>query len=233
MVGFDGSPSARSAALWAAEEAASRDCGLLLVHVVRGPLPELVFTPMSTPLPDAVSEQSVRSRAENDLADLTAECNRLSPGLNITTRIEYGHPTDVLGEIGRNAELLVVGSSGRSGLTRALLGSTAADLAVHHEHPVVVVREAKAADGRGSPAHSLFVLPGPEQADPGPVPSGRTPSGCGGPPPAAAPSGAPELAATGAGVTRLALSGLLSLLIGTGLVLIARQRPNDPGSRRT
>lgn len=47
------------------------------------------------------------------------------------------------------------------------------------------------------------------------------------------PSGAPELAATGAGVTRLALSGLLTLLSGTGLVLIARQRPNGPGSRRT
>ncbi|WP_232837259.1 hypothetical protein [Lentzea terrae] len=55
-----------------------------------------------------------------------------------------------------------------------------------------------------------------------------------GPPPAAAPpSGVPELAATGPGVTRLALSGLLTLLVGTGLVLIARQRPNGPGSRRT
>lgn len=43
------------------------------------------------------------------------------------------------------------------------------------------------ADENGSPTHSLFVLPGPEQADPGPVPSGRTPSSCGGPPPAAAP----------------------------------------------
>lgn len=148
VVGFDGSPPARSAALWAAEEAASRDCGLLLVHVVRGPLPELVFTPMSTPLPDAVSEQSVRSQAEHDLADLTAECNRLSPGLDITTRIEYGHPTDVLDEIGNDAELMVVGSSGRSGLSRVLLGSTAADLAAHHERPVVVVREAKPANGR-------------------------------------------------------------------------------------
>lgn len=148
VVGFDGSPAARSAALWAADEASSRDGELLIVHVVRGPLPELVFTPMSAPLPEAVSEQAVRSHAENELTDLAAECGRLVPGLGITTRLEHGHPSDVLGEIGRDADMLVVGSSGRSGLSRALLGSTAADLAGHHERPVVVVREAKATDGR-------------------------------------------------------------------------------------
>jgi nucleotide-binding universal stress UspA family protein len=148
VVGFDGSSPARSAAVWAAEEAASRHCGLLIVHVVRGPLPELVFTPLSTPLPEAVSEQSVLSHAENELEGVAAECARLSPGLDITTRLEHGHPSDVLGEISHNAQMLVVGSSGRSGLSRALLGSTAAELAGHHERPVVVVREAKAMDGR-------------------------------------------------------------------------------------
>lgn len=148
VVGFDGSPPARSAAVWAAEEAASRDCELLLVQVVRGPVPELVFTPLSTPLPEAVSEESVRSHAENELADLSDECIRMFPDLHITTRLEHGHPSEALREVGRDAEMLVVGSSGRSGLSRALLGSTAAELAGHHERPVVVVREAKAGDGR-------------------------------------------------------------------------------------
>lgn len=80
----------------------------------------------------------------------------------------------------------------------------------------------------GSPAHMVYVQPGPHQPDPG-----GTPSGCGTPPAAAPPTGAPDLAATGTGVTRLALSGLLTLLLGTGLVLLARQGPNGPGSRRT
>ena len=86
-----------------------------------------------------------------------------------------------------------------------------------------------------SPTRWLVVVPGPEQPD-----VGGPSSGCGGgsPPPAAPPAAppadsTPELAATGAGVTRLALSGLLTLLIGAGLVLIARQNPNGPGSRRT
>lgn len=147
VVGVDGSAAARSAALWAAKEAASRHCGLLLVHVVRGPAPELVYTPLSTPLPTAMSEESVRTHAENALTDLAAECTRLSPGLDARTRVEHGHPADVLDDIGRDADMLVVGSSGRSGVTRALLSSTAADLAGHHERPVVVVREAKAGDG--------------------------------------------------------------------------------------
>lgn len=70
------------------------------------------------------------------------------PGLDVATLIEHGHPADVLGRLGAEAETLVVGSSGRSGLTRALLGSTAAELAGHHERPVVVVREGKASGGR-------------------------------------------------------------------------------------
>ncbi|MDX8034940.1 hypothetical protein SK803_32390 [Lentzea sp. BCCO 10_0856] len=37
----------------------------------------------------------------------------------------------------------------------------------------------------------------------------------------------------GAGGTRLALSGPLTLLLGAGLALLARQGPNGPGSRRT
>jgi hypothetical protein len=36
-----------------------------------------------------------------------------------------------------------------------------------------------------------------------------------------------------AGVPRPALSGLLTLLIGAGLVLVARRDPNGPGSGRT
>ncbi|WP_112227439.1 universal stress protein [Lentzea atacamensis] len=35
VVGVDGALAARSAALWAADEASSRECELLLVHVVR------------------------------------------------------------------------------------------------------------------------------------------------------------------------------------------------------
>ncbi|MGW4213595.1 hypothetical protein ACWEIJ_36820 [Lentzea sp. NPDC004789] len=85
----------------------------------------------------------------------------------------------------------------------------------------------------GSPRHSIYVVPGPDQPDPDAVPPGGTPPDGGPPPDTAPPNGTPHLAATGTGAARLALSGLLTLLIGTGLVLIARRGPNGPGSRRT
>lgn len=85
----------------------------------------------------------------------------------------------------------------------------------------------------GSTSHLIYVVPGTDQPDPDAAPPGDTPPGGGPPPNAAPPSGTPHLAATGTGAARLALSGLLTLLAGTGLVLIARRGPNGPGSRRT
>lgn len=88
----------------------------------------------------------------------------------------------------------------------------------------VVVR----GEENGYPAHPIYVVPGPYQPDPDPVPPGG-----GAPPDVEPPDGTPDLAATGTDAARLALSGLLTLLAGTGLVLIARRGPNGPGSRRT
>jgi len=148
VVGFDGSEQARQAARWAAHEASSRGCGLVIVHALRGPVPDLVYTPMSMPLPEAVSDQAVRSRAENDLAELAADCERQWSDVDIQTCLEYGNPAEVLSRTGRNADLIVVGSSGHSGLARTLLGSVSADLVHRPEHPVVVVRDDANHDGR-------------------------------------------------------------------------------------
>ncbi|MEU0884381.1 hypothetical protein ABZ345_37815 [Lentzea sp. NPDC005914] len=71
----------------------------------------------------------------------------------------------------------------------------------------------------GSSHHEVFVVPGPYQPDPDP-PS-PPPGGGSAPPPPVAEE--PELAATGANVTWLALGGLLSLITGAGMVL--RTRP--------
>jgi hypothetical protein len=69
----------------------------------------------------------------------------------------------------------------------------------------------------GANRHRVVVQPGPVQPDPDAVPPGGEP---GPPPPAAGPPvTAPPLAATGAGVTWLALGGLLSVLTGSALVL--------------
>jgi nucleotide-binding universal stress UspA family protein len=148
VVGFDGSEPARLAAFWAAREAASRRRRLLVVNVLRGPMPELAMSPLAVPLPDAVTDEAVRGYAEKELAEVAAECERVSPGLDVRTSLEDGYAADALSRVAQGADLLAVGSSGRSGLSRALLGSTTADLVHAHPGPIVVARGDGAEDGR-------------------------------------------------------------------------------------
>ena len=57
--------------------------------------------------------------------------------------LEVGRPVDVLLEHARQAQLVVVGSRGRSELVELLLGSTSLQLAMHSPCPVVVIRPAQ------------------------------------------------------------------------------------------
>lgn len=138
VAGFDGSDQSRRATLWAAGEASSRRCPLEIVDVVHGPFPELLVTPVSAPLPVLVPEEVVRAVARDELADLLLDCRRAYPDLEVRTHLLDGHPVPVLKEFG--GDLVVLGSSGRTGLAGALLGSVTSDLVHHLEIPVVVAR---------------------------------------------------------------------------------------------
>jgi nucleotide-binding universal stress UspA family protein len=63
-------------------------------------------------------------------------------GLHAETLVVYGDPRSILTNLVRSeqANLLVVGSHGRSGLTKLLLGSVASHLVTHSECPVLVVK---------------------------------------------------------------------------------------------
>jgi nucleotide-binding universal stress UspA family protein len=145
VVGFDGSDLARRAALWAAEEASRCGATLQVVQAVRSPLPEPVFTPMSTPVPEFVTEETMRRAAQDHLAELAAEIKRNWPDLQLSTRVGLGRPVDVLAM--EEGELLVLGSSGRTGIAEMFLGSTAAELVSIGGRPVVVTRSGPL-DGR-------------------------------------------------------------------------------------
>ncbi|TWP50737.1 universal stress protein [Lentzea tibetensis] len=135
VAGFDGSAQARRAIGWAAREAMSLGRRLLIVTALPTPVPDLVFTPVSAPVPDVFSEDVVREQAEKELAAVAADCGQRWPDLEVATRLEQGRLAEVVDD---GAGLLVVGASGRSALTRALLGSTSADVVHHHERTVVV-----------------------------------------------------------------------------------------------
>jgi nucleotide-binding universal stress UspA family protein len=142
VVGYDGSDQARLAVTWAAGEAASRACSLLVVQAVGQPL-GLDRGQALSPDTIVVEERTLRSRAEEQLADVIEETRRAWPGLEVGARVELNRAATALTAVAETAELIVVGASGRTALPRMLLGATAAELAHHSERPLVVVREAR------------------------------------------------------------------------------------------
>lgn len=145
VVGFDGSDAARRAVLWGAEEAARGGSALQVVQAVRAPLPEPMFTPMSMPVPEFVTEETMARSAEDQLAGLARELRQNWPDLRVDTRVRLGRAVDVLAD--EEGDLLVLGSSGHTGIAEMFLGSTAASLVSIGGRPVVVTRSSPS-DGR-------------------------------------------------------------------------------------
>ena len=87
---------------------------------------------------DIMQEQE---RGHKEIAD-AAMRSLAAAGLKATARTPYGDPRMVLEEAARaeRADLLVVGSHGRSGIQRLLLGSVASHVVTHAPCPVLVVR---------------------------------------------------------------------------------------------
>ncbi|KOG41128.1 universal stress protein [Streptomyces decoyicus] len=73
---------------------------------------------------------------------LNAEATRRTeryPGVEVLTRVERVRPSTILAEASRRASLLVVGSHGRTGLRRLMLGSVSAEALHTAACPVMVV----------------------------------------------------------------------------------------------
>ncbi|HET6533229.1 MAG TPA: universal stress protein [Actinoplanes sp.] len=135
VVGFDGSPSARSAVRSGAREARRRGCGLQIVHAFGWP----VFLP---PFHAPYDQHDRGPRAA--MLDLLAQTARTVQAdhadLPVTTRLVDGSPGAVLVRASGEAQLLVVGHRGLGGFSGLLVGSVAAQAAGHARCPVVVVR---------------------------------------------------------------------------------------------
>jgi nucleotide-binding universal stress UspA family protein len=161
VVGYDGSERALLAVRWAAKEAATRRCGLAVVEAIGLSMagPPLVPGMASVAIEDAAQERVLHKQAEGRLAELATDVRRTWPDLEVRTRVESGRAAEVLVRCAGRAELVVIGSSGRSALPRILLGSTAAELLHTSDRPVVVVRPA------ATPAETRRVVVGVDGSD--------------------------------------------------------------------
>ena len=140
LVATDFSPESRSALRYAVMLGKRFGSTLMLVHVV-----EPLLTPPEVIIPEASNDRAARE-AYAILRDLADE---ISDGCRVVeTAVRRGIAFFEIIEAAKalGAELLVVGTHGRSGLQRALLGSTAERVTRHAPCPVLVVHRA---NGRG------------------------------------------------------------------------------------
>jgi nucleotide-binding universal stress UspA family protein len=154
-VGLDGSRESRAAAEWAAREAQLLGLPLKLVHIW-----EPVPAPMAqAPLLGAETQQHWTERIPREAA---AGIRLRHPGLDVISEHVSGRPSEVLLDAARDAELLVLGSRGLSGIGGFMVGSVGLAVVAHAERPVVLVR----AEEMATDEHEM---------DPTGIPSAATP----------------------------------------------------------
>jgi nucleotide-binding universal stress UspA family protein len=131
VVGVDGSESARRAVAWAVEHAQGGDQLVLanawnLSAAGAFEAPYLNVTDFETRAHAVVDEMAVEVAGHD------------GGSLHVVTSVQHGHPGQVLIDLSRDADLLVVGSRGYGGFKGLLLGSVSTYV-VHHARCAVVV----------------------------------------------------------------------------------------------
>lgn len=131
VVGIDGSRAAVGAALWAVDEAVSRDIPLRLVYAIE-------------PSDNACQDAHV---AAHDLATAELAVRYAFTAVESTEKpvkieieiLQDRSPTRALLEASRSAAMICVGSMGLKHATRGRVGSTAAALAASAHCPVAII----------------------------------------------------------------------------------------------
>jgi nucleotide-binding universal stress UspA family protein len=120
VVGIDGSRTAVRAALWAIDEAISRDVPLHLVAVANSP--------------------AARADAELAVRAATAAVEATGRPVDLDSRVLDGEPTPILLTHSGTAAMVCVGAVGRRHFDRNRLGSTTGALVAAAHCPIAVVR---------------------------------------------------------------------------------------------
>ena len=135
VVGVDGSEAAQHAIAYAAEESSRRGVSLTAVYAWMPPLTPGLEYLWSEELVD-----SQRTAAEEAIAIGTAGLAERYPDLELKREIVQSPPVAALVQSAENAELLVVGSRGRGGISRLLLGSVSHGVLQALPCPTIITR---------------------------------------------------------------------------------------------
>ncbi|GHH94540.1 universal stress protein [Streptomyces capillispiralis] len=146
VAGVDGSREGFAAADWAAGEALRRGLPLRLVHAWEAGLPE--GSPEAA-LPELRAPQYHARQVLRSALDRLVE---RYPRLSITAEQVPQPPVPALLAEAENADLLVIGSQGPSGLGGFVSGSVAMATVARSERPIVLVRDGETVEDEHLPA---------------------------------------------------------------------------------
>lgn len=131
VVGIDGSRAAVRAALWAVDEAVSRDIPLRLVCSVEPP---------GSGRPDPDDDARRLSTADAAVREAVTAVESTDRPVKVEMEIAKGRPTATLLEASRNAAMICVGAIGIRHFEHNRVGSTASALVSGEHCPVAIVR---------------------------------------------------------------------------------------------
>jgi nucleotide-binding universal stress UspA family protein len=138
IVGIDESPYSAAALKWVREMRWPADTRILVYSSAPFEAYALV-EPGGAGVYERIQQELVKA---HQMLVTKAEQELRGAGLTVTGRVERGDPREGLVHAAEteHADLLVVGSHGRTGLPRMLLGSVAGHVATHAPCTVVVVK---------------------------------------------------------------------------------------------
>jgi nucleotide-binding universal stress UspA family protein len=143
VVGVDGSAPSLAALRWAAEEAKLRDARLVALHAWAFIPPAPLAEPGLAPIPAADLAGQLEAQKEAAEAEFAAAIEGAfpeGPPVEIERQLTENDAAEALEGAAKSADLVVVGSRGRSGIAAALLGSVSRHVVDHAACPVVVLK---------------------------------------------------------------------------------------------
>ena len=154
LIAYDGSSQAKGAIVEAGRELAAGRRAVVLT--VREPLEKIAFAGLGGEIVlDPATISAMQEAAANEAAAAAEEGARLAgeAGFNAEARVEVAaSPWQAIVAVGDelDAGVIVIGSRGRTGLPKVLLGSVASAVAQHSRRSVLIVHREAGEPEQGS-----------------------------------------------------------------------------------
>jgi nucleotide-binding universal stress UspA family protein len=139
VVAVDDSPASNAATCWAAREAAMRNLPLTVVNVVT--TPSATYPPVPYPESLGVWLEDQGRKVVAHAVKIAEDAMPTDRKVTVKSEIVFSTPAPALVKMSDEAEMIVVGSSGKGVLARGLLGSVSSSVVRHANCPVAVIRD--------------------------------------------------------------------------------------------